>query len=82
MTTHGLKGENGAVLLSASGTSLTSQMCDAIQIIEDCTFSALTSTNWSGTAATAVTYPAGIVIYGRFTSIAVSAGSCLAYKAS
>ena len=67
----------------------------AIQFIEDSTFGTLTSetaqvypasdgTSTSidadaGSAATAVTFPQGMTIFGRWTKINLASGACIAY---
>ena len=67
----------------------------AIQFIEDTTFETLTGETSqlfvssgqtsttidanAGSAATAVTFPAGMTIYGRWTTINLASGACIAY---
>jgi len=67
----------------------------AIQFIEDTTFGTLTAevsqmypasggTSTSidadaGSAATAVTFPQGMTIFGRWTAINLASGACIAY---
>ena len=67
----------------------------AIQFIEDTVFGTLTGETSqlfvssgqtsttvdanAGAAATAVTFPAGMTIYGRWTTINLASGACIAY---
>ena len=67
----------------------------AIQFIEDTVFGTLTGETSqlfvssgqtsttvdanAGSAATAVTFPAGMTIYGRWTTINLASGACIAY---
>ena len=67
----------------------------AIQFIEDTVFGTLTGETSqlyvssgqtsttvdanAGAAATAVTFPAGMTIYGRWTTINLTSGACIAY---
>ena len=67
----------------------------AIQFIEDTVFGTLTGETSqlyvssgqtsttvdanAGAAATAVTFPAGMTIYGRWTTITLTSGACIAY---
>jgi len=54
----------------------------AIQIIADVVFTTLTESDAEGTAdmVTGITYSAGTVIYGKFTAITLTSGTCRAYK--
>jgi hypothetical protein len=67
----------------------------AIQFIEDTTFGTLTAETsqlypasgeastridaGAGSAATAVTFPQGMTIFGRWTKINLASGACIAY---
>ena len=67
----------------------------AIQFIEDTTFGTLTAETSemfpasgetsskidadAGSAATAVTFPQGMTIFGRWTAINLASGACIAY---
>ena len=51
----------------------------AIQIVEEAAFSVLTDASMDGDA-TAMTFAAGILIFGSFTAITLASGSAIAYK--
>lgn len=66
-------------------TAGTSKNYCAITMLEDTTFTTLTSSNWvAGTASssqvTSVTYPKGLTIFGRFTAVTLATGKILCYK--
>lgn len=70
--------KNGAVVETGT-TAVTGSFC-AIQVIEEATFSTLTSANWSGDALTSVAIPAGTIIYGAFSAFTLTSGKVIAYK--
>lgn len=70
-------GSNGAKIVS--DTSANTGSFYAISFIEAGAFSALTGTNLQGTW-TGVTFPAGFVVYGRFSAFTLSAGKVVAYR--
>lgn len=54
----------------------------AIQIVEDVIFTELTDATREGTAITGMTFSAGSIVLGQFTTIELASGSCIAYKKS
>ena len=71
----------GSQVLGASDTaSLTS--IGAIQVINDAVFGTLTSSNVdvSKQVLTGITVPAGTVIYGQFTAVAVTSGVAICHR--
>lgn len=52
----------------------------AITALTAATVSALAGEKITGTAITTISIPAGVTIYGRFTSVTLSAGTAMAYK--
>jgi hypothetical protein len=72
------KGEHGGVYIS--DTSVYTGVWDAIQALEVAT-ATLVSTNLTGTL-TGVPIPAGVTIFGQFSSITLSAGKVIAYNAT
>lgn len=51
----------------------------AVQVIADAVLSTCVPA-YAGNTFTGVTLPAGVVVYGRFTSIALASGKVLAYQ--
>lgn len=70
-----LKGDKGALYITDTGAHTGN--FDAIQALEDAVAD-LVSTNVTGTL-TSVPIPAGVVIYGKFTSITLASGKVMAY---
>jgi len=70
-------GRVGSNLLN--DTSVHTGKWFAITIISDAIFTTLTSSNLTG-STTGITFPAGIQIYGDFTTITLTSGTVLAYK--
>lgn len=70
-------GSNGAKIVT--DTSATTGSFYAIAFVEAGVFSALTGTNLQGTW-TGVTFPAGFVLYGRFSAFTLSSGKVVAYR--
>jgi hypothetical protein len=70
-------GTNGAKIVT--DTSAQTGEWYAIQIVEDAAFSALTGFQLQGTW-TGVTFPAGQIIFGRFTAFTLSSGKVVAYR--
>jgi hypothetical protein len=79
-------GQFGADYITNSNTGNSNKNYCAITMLEDTTFTTLTTTNWSpGTTgsnyiSSAVTYPKGITIFGNFTAITLLTGKVIAYK--
>jgi hypothetical protein len=65
------KSLTGAKPKIITGTTATAIDAYAIQFVTECTLTAL-SGNIKGTV-TSVTYPAGLIIYGQFSSITLGA---------
>jgi hypothetical protein len=67
-------------------TAETGKWWAAIQVVNDAKFHTLTGTIPSGdtisntTLASAITIPAGIIIYGRFTEFKLHSGAVIAYN--
>ena len=88
-------GQAGALLLTSNSHTFAREFC-AITFLEDTTFDAdglvwaELNKNAAGTGAesnitaigTGITFPAGLTIYGQFTSIALNSGKVLAYLAA
>jgi len=86
-------GQAGTVYLSGSSsiTIPADKTCIAIQVIDDITFVATTSSDSldhaspelassiGGAAMGTLTIPSGMTIYGRFDQVAISAGKCILY---
>ena len=70
-------GQGGAVYVS--DTTQTDGNFGAIQAVADAVFSALVSGNWTGTT-TDIPVPAGVTIFGNFTSFTLTSGKVIAYK--
>jgi len=84
MTEYEALGQYGAEFISNT-TSATGRNYCAITMLEDTTFTTLTSSNWSaGTSGssqvTSVTYPKGLTIFGTFTAVTLATGKIIAYK--
>ena len=87
-------GQAGALLITSNSHTFAREFC-AITFIEDTTFDA-DGLVWpelnikaNGTAednitaiGTGITFPAGLTIYGQFTSISLNTGKVLAYLAA
>lgn len=72
------KGEHGGLLIT--DTSAHTGVWDAIQALE-ATEATLVSSNLSGTL-TGVPIPAGVTIFGHFSSITLTSGTVIAYTAT
>ena len=74
-------GGNGGIYIG--GTSATSGSWSAVQVIADAKFHTLTG-NITGVANTtlgsAPTMPAGVVLFGGFTTVQLHSGSVIAYN--
>lgn len=78
-------GWNGLEFISdtATHTAPKGQVYTALQVISDAVFSTLNAESSSmiaGNSVLGVTISAGTTVYGRFTSVALSSGSLIAYK--
>lgn len=62
-----------------SGTTARTGVFFKIHCITTTTFNTLTG-NHDGDTFTGVAFPAGTIIYGRFTAITLTSGSVIAYK--
>ena len=74
-------GVSGSSTLTSAEGAVTDDFC-AIQCITAATFTTLTDeVEDSGSSdVTAPTYPAGLIIYGKFSAITVATGTVRAYK--
>jgi hypothetical protein len=79
---NALSGLMGSDFISTTGvhTPTGNEFYVAIQIITDTVFAVLTNTPAWGVDAVSGTFPAGITIFGHFTSLQLTSGSVLAYK--
>jgi hypothetical protein len=86
MITYESLGAYGAEYISNT-TSATSKNYCAITMLEDTTFTTLTTSNWSAGSTSSVytgstvTYPKGLTIFGTFTAVTLLTGKIIAYKA-
>lgn len=71
-------GDYGFRLLSGGDSSTAGESFRSIQALED---SVVTTTTLAGDALTSVTLTEGMVVFGKFDSVAVASGKVLAYKA-
>lgn len=79
-------GKFGAEFITNT-TGVTNKSYCAITMLEDTTFTTLTSSNWSagsvGSSATSsVIYPKGLTIFGRFTSVTLATGKVICYNSA
>jgi hypothetical protein len=93
MMTHTSKqlfSENGTVTLTSAGGTVVGEFV-AIQCISDTVFSTLSEDlddtpadlgGSGGSVVLAQTYPAGFVLFGRFTRIALTSGAVRVTKAA
>ncbi len=63
-------------------TAITGQDLCAIQCLIDTSFSSLTDLLASGDALTGITFPAGTVLYGKFSGFTLTSGAVRAYKSA
>jgi hypothetical protein len=54
----------------------------SLQALSDAVIAAVTAPNLTGNSLVGQTIPAGVAIYGRFTSITLTSGSLIAYKSA
>lgn len=75
-------GGNGFEFISdtLAHTPPSGQVFVALQVIADATISAYTYTGVTGNTFTGNLIPAGIVVFGRFTSVTLTSGKVIAYK--
>lgn len=73
-------GLGGSTVVSGTGTANSGPYV-AIQILKDTTISAITAPSIEGSASLTTTLPAGTVVYGNITSVTISLGLLIAYKA-
>ncbi len=73
----GLMGERGGVI--ETGTTAVTGDFSAIQCLADTVFSVLTLPDFVGDALTAITIPAGTIIYGNCTAFTLTSGRVIAY---
>lgn len=81
---RGVMGQNGFKYLTSGGTSSTPNNDDAylaIQALEEATITTTNAEAGEGDALSGVTIPAGAIIVGYFSSVSVSSGRILVYRA-
>jgi hypothetical protein len=71
-------GQGGAEYVT--DTAIRSGAFGAIQAVETAVISTLTSGNWTPSPATAIPLPAGVTIFGNFTSFTLTSGKVIAYR--
>ena len=69
----------GSVVINAA-SGATPGSFGAIQFLKDSTLSALTATNVTNSADLLTSFGAGTILYGNFTSVAVSGGLVQLHK--
>jgi len=71
----------GSQVLGASDTATLTSI-GAIQVINDAVFATVTGSNvdQSLQVLTGITVPAGTVIYGQFTAVAVTSGVAICHR--
>lgn len=72
-----LKGEYGGIYITDNAAHVGD--FDSIVALTACTAN-LVASNITGAAMNGVTIPAGVVLWGRFTSVTLTAGTCIAYN--
>jgi hypothetical protein len=70
-------GQGGAEYVT--DTNIRDGSFGAIQALSDTVFSALVAVNWTGTTAS-LPLPAGVTIYGNFSSFTLFSGKVVAYR--
>ena len=70
-------GQGGAEYVT--DTTIRNGNFGAIQAVADSVFTALVAGNWTGTT-TSLPLPAGVTIFGSFTSFTLTSGKVVAYK--
>lgn len=80
---HGAYGFDGFEYISdtAAHTPPAGQIFFAIQFVTDSTILSIAGSGITGNAIGGAVFPAGFTLYGRFTSIQLSAGRAVAQKA-
>jgi hypothetical protein len=79
-------GAYGAEYISNTTAGTSKNYC-AITMLEDTTFTTLTTSNWSAGSTgslytgSTITYPKGLTIFGTFTAVQLLTGKVIAYKA-
>lgn len=73
-------GQYGATYSTTNITQVEGVSYGAIQALEASIFSALAATNWSGASLSNLQVPAGVTIFGNFTSFTLASGRVVAYK--
>ena len=71
-------GQKGFDYLSGTASTSLATHYNAITVLDDCV---LTVTSTTGDSMSSVEVPAGVTVYGLFTSVSIAGGSILAYIA-
>lgn len=72
-------GDFGLEIIASGETSTVGEQYNAIQVLEDATVSATNYTTKGDTTITSLELVTGMIIYGSFHTISVSAGKIIAY---
>jgi hypothetical protein len=72
-------GDFGLEIIASGETSTVGEQYNAIQALEDSTISATNNTTKGDTSISSLDLTTGIIIYGSFHTISVSAGKVIAY---
>lgn len=72
-------GDFGLEIIANGETSTVGEQYNAIQALEDSTISATNNTTKGDTSISSLDLTTGIIIYGSFHTISVSAGKVIAY---
>lgn len=80
---HGSYGFDGFEYISdtAAHTPPAGQIFFAVQFVTDSTILSIAGSGITGNAIGGAVFPAGFTLYGRFTSVQLSAGRAVAQKA-
>jgi hypothetical protein len=72
-------GDFGLEIIASGETSTVGEQYNAIQALEDSTISATNNTTKGDTSISSLDLTTGIIIYGSFHTISVTAGKVIAY---
>lgn len=71
----------GLGCVSIVDTTTVTGVFFSVQMVTDTVFTTLTDTTDTGGPLAGLTIPAGVTLYGNFTSIKLTSGACRAYNA-
>tara|TARA_Y100000033_G_C2663291_1_gene70634 strand:- start:47 stop:319 length:273 start_codon:yes stop_codon:yes gene_type:complete len=72
-------GEFGLRIISSGGSSTGGEQYNAIQVVDDATISCTNAATGGDTSISSLELVTGMIIYGSFHTISVSAGKIIAY---